>query len=209
MLAALGFKLHTGWGTFVAVVVEPDGMKVLTRGRMTLLPADRVLPRFVYHKAAELGAAPGAKLVERAERVALQNARNELSGILETVRDRGASVRACGVIGSTEIREETLAAILRSHPLIHAAEGRLFQDVVAAACRSVPLPVSVIREPDAWPAAATAYRCDEAALRAQIDALRKSVGPPWAADEKIAAAAAVAADLRQSLSSESRSISFT
>jgi SH3-like domain-containing protein len=81
--------------------------------------------------------------------------------------------------------------ILQAHPLIHAAEGALFVGAVGAACRDLKIPVLTIQERDVWRRASEAAGIAEAELRAQIDGVRKTLGPPWTLDHKIAAAAAL------------------
>ena len=77
--------------------------------------------------------------------------------------------------------------------MIHRAEGALFQQAVTAACKSCGLDVISLHERDVWLNAATAWGLKEAALRKQVDSLRKSVGAPWAADQKTATAFALLA----------------
>ncbi|MBZ5577714.1 MAG: hypothetical protein LAP40_14230 [Acidobacteriia bacterium] len=46
-------------------------------------------------------------------------------------------------------------------------------------------------ERDLWTLAAQRHGLTETALRRSLDDLRKSVGPPWSADQKIATATAL------------------
>ena len=69
-LAALGFKLHTGWAVLVAVTETHGKFEILLRRRIELLPPGDVIPRFVYHQAAELSLAQATKLIQQAEAAA-------------------------------------------------------------------------------------------------------------------------------------------
>jgi hypothetical protein len=184
--AALGFKLHTGWAAAV-VVLRPRGhVEVMLRRRIELLPPDGSVPRFVYHKAAELEPAESSKLVKRAASAARGSASSALARLLEELRSRSVSIEAAGIAtGSTNVPSD-LAAILAAHTLIHAAEGVLFQNAVSEACESHGLNVTRTREKDLW----TNLGSD---TRQEVDGLRGLIGPPWGADQKTATGAALVA----------------
>ena len=191
--AALGFKLHTGWAALVAVAGHPGEIQVLLRRRIELLPSDNSIPRFVYHEASELPLEQATELVKRATKASTDAARLALKESLEDLGSRGVRVDVCGVLaGSTSVPDD-LSAILRSHPRIHAAEGALFQNATVAACESRGLTVVQAREREVWTRAADAWGVAEAGLRRNVDALRKTLGPPWSADHKTSTAIALLA----------------
>jgi hypothetical protein len=177
----------------VALAGKPGEIDILFRGRIELLPADESVPRFVYHEAAELHPSQATTLVKRAREASQKAARLAIQEVLRDLDSRGIKVDACGVIsGSTPVPDD-LSRILRSHPLIHAAEGALFQQAIVSACDSCGLTVTATREREVWPRAAAAWGLAEAGLRKEMDALRKSVGAPFSADHKAAAAIALIA----------------
>ena len=188
--AALGFRLHTGWAALVAVTGGVEQTKILLRRRLELLPADESIPRFVYHSAAEMNPAESAALVKRAAAGAQKTAAVVLKEAVEELRRMGVAVHSAGIpTGSTTLPDE-LDRILKSHPLIHAAEGALFQRAVAHACETCGLKVTTVRERELMTRAAEVYGTEPARLRASLDALRKTAGAPWSADQKTATAAA-------------------
>jgi hypothetical protein len=193
MRAALGFKLHTGWAMLVAVAGQPGEIQVLFRGRIELLPLDESVPRFVYHEAAELSLPGATVLVKRAREASQKAARLAIKNVLRELDSRGAKAAVCGVLSSSTLVPDDLSRILRSHPLIHAAEGALFQQAIAAACESCGFAVTVAREREVWSRAAAAWGLPELGLRKEVDVLRISVGAPWSADHKTAAAIALLA----------------
>jgi hypothetical protein len=73
-----------------------------------------------------------------------------------------------------------LAAILRSHALIHTAEGEFYREVLVSACQECGIPVMRIKERDL-------------ADNPLVIELGRSVGPSWRQDEKRASLAAWAA----------------
>ena len=191
--AALGFRLHTGWAALVAVSGVAGNFKVLLRRRIELLPPGNSLPRFVYHEAAELPPSQAAELVHRVEDASHEMARISLKDILEHLRSIDVAVKAAGIPSGSRLVPEDLAAVLRSHPLIHTAEAALFRRALAFACEDRKVAVISVREREVWLTAADAWKLKESELRKQIDGLRKSVGPPWGTDEKTATAMALLA----------------
>jgi hypothetical protein len=191
--AALGCKLHTGWAMLVALAGQPAEIRVLFRGRIELLPLDESVPRFVYHAAVELSLPHATALVERAREASQKAARLAIKNVLRELDSRGARANVCGVLsGSTPVPDD-LPRILRSHPLIHAAEGALFQQAIVAACESCGLSVTAAREREVWSRAAAAWGLAEPDLRKEVDAVRASLGAPWSADHKAAAGIALLA----------------
>jgi hypothetical protein len=190
---ALGFKLHTGWAALVAVTGEPSKFEVLLRRRIELLPPGDSVPRFVYHVASELPTSQAAELVRRAEVASQETTQTAVRDVVEYLTSLDHAVKAAGLSSGSKPVPRDLSAILRSHPMIHTAEGALFQQAVAGACRSCGLAVISLRERDVWLNAATVWGLNEARLRKQVDSLRKSVGAPWGTDQKTATAFAMLA----------------
>jgi len=191
--AALGFRLHTGWAAVVAVAGRPGKLEILLRKRIELLPANGAIPRFVYHRAAEMERPAAEALVKRAAAAARKTARVALADMVDDLRANSVHIIAAGVpTGSTSVPPD-LAKILAAHPWLHAAEGKLFQKAVAGACEASALHVACPRERDLWPFAAERYGMSADTFRKALDDLRRSVGPPWSADQKTAAAVALLA----------------
>lgn len=86
---------------------------------------------------------------------------------------------------------DDLGAILRSHARIHAAEGGLYAGAIASACEHLEIPLITVRERDVWRLASASVGMSEPNLKARIDAVRETLGPPWTADHKMATAAAL------------------
>jgi hypothetical protein len=185
--------MHTGWAALVAIAGGPREINVMLRRRVELLPSHGAIPRFVYHQAAEIGGSQAAELVLSAKKGAQRTAKDALDAVLDDLTLQDVVSQAAGVpAGSTAVPDD-LAAILASHPLIHAAEGSLFQHAVATACGDCGIKVIPTHERDVWSKAAVAWDLNVEALREQIDGLRQTIGPPWGADQKVATAAALMA----------------
>ncbi len=191
--AALGFKLHTGWAALVAIAGKPGKFEVLLRTRIELLPGDQSIPRFVYHKASELSLTEASDLVRRAKVAAGETASAAVKDAIKHLKSLGVAVQAAGIASSSRQLPSDLAVILNAHPLIHTAEGILFQQAAASACKINKLVLVSVRERDVWSDTAAVWAVSEARLRKDIDRLRQSIGAPWGADQKTAAVFALRA----------------
>ena len=89
--------------------------------------------------------------------------------------------------------EWTTDEILAVHVRMHKAEGELFRDVLAQGMRECAIPLTTLPEKSALDDAAKRIGIPRARLDAILTALGKSTGPPWAKDQKEAAAAALVA----------------
>lgn len=85
----------------------------------------------------------------------------------------------------------SLAKILVSHPLIHAAEGEFFRNAVKSSCDRLKIPVSSIREQELGEQAKAAFGNAAGGVQSRISTLGSSIGPPWTKDHKAAALAAL------------------
>jgi len=180
-LIAVGFRLHTGWAAMVAVSAD---CKVYLRRRVELI--DDSVPRFMYHAAAEMPVADAERLIDSARELAFACAQRAVADAIQHLRAANLRVVACGVsVGSSKLPAD-LSAILRSHALIHAAEGVLFQTSVIAAAEQQGLSVTPVREKGLWAGA-------DPKLRERIEKMRSEFGPPWTLEQKIATAVALAA----------------
>lgn len=96
---------------------------------------------------------------------------------------------AC-ILAASGRRLPDVATILRSHALIHAAEGEFFRSAIRQACQCCGLAHTQVKENDVWREASRVLGRDENDLRRVVDALGKGMGPPWQQDQKLAAIAA-------------------
>ena len=191
--AAIGFKLHTGWAVLVAVKATASKLDVLLRRRIELLPPDSTIPRFVYHRATELSLTRAAELIQQAESASCEAARTAVHDALDHLRSLGVTVKAAGIASASKPVPTDLAAVLRSHPMIHTAEASLFRRAITTACEEARLAIISVREREVWAKAASTGNLKEASLREKVEDLRKSVGAPWGSDQKTAAAFALLA----------------
>jgi hypothetical protein len=180
---ALGFRPHSGWAVAVVVRGPAAEPEVVARTRVDLRRPG--MPRQPYHAVAEAGADRG--VVEEVADAALAGARaaiDELAGAID------GPVAAVGIVG--EARDlPPLERILRSHPLLHTAEGELYRRALDRAAADRGLAVTALPARRPLEAAAEALGADPEVLAARLVAAGRRLGPPWQADHKAATAAAL------------------
>jgi hypothetical protein len=196
--AALGFRAHSGWAVAVAVTGSPGNPILLERRRIEI--ADAALPgsKQPYHAAAELDGVKAEMLIGRCRDSSARLASGAIRAMVAELSEKHRLVASGILFGSGRPLPE-LAMILRSHPLIHTAEGEFFREVLARASEDCSLPVNRVKEREVWERAAGMFHLRlqasgvdhrVKAVQERINALGRSVGPPWRQDEKLATLAA-------------------
>jgi hypothetical protein len=186
-LAAIGFRAHSGWAALVVVGGDTDAPSVIDRRRIEL--ADPAVPGFPqpYHAAEGLQLKQAEKLIGKCVDAARRLAMAGLGEVIDELVRQGYKTVGCGLLLSSGRLPGTLAPILASHALIHAAEGELFREALTHASRYFKLPVTAVRERELFDHSAAALHVPAGELRNRIAEMGRSIGPPWRQDEKLAA----------------------
>jgi hypothetical protein len=158
---------------------------------LTLVPSQDDAYTQPYHVAASLGAQRGRAIVERCAARAEELAIEGLRGLAEEIAP--SRLTSCAILTSKRTEPLDLEKTLRSHALIHAAEGLLFREAIARAAVACGLELHVVAESDALATAAAAWRRKPADIERRLTDLRRTVGAPWTRDEKLATLAALLA----------------
>lgn len=176
--AAIGCRSHSGWAVVVTVTGSLSAPEVLDRARIELL--DGALPAHPYHEAAEEGLSTrdARSLIRKVEERAAKRASTALAAIVDTVEHDGTQIAGIAVVATDRAIPSELERVLRSHQLLHAAEGDLFEEALVEGASSVGRPVARV-------APATS------SIHPAVEALGKTIGPPWRKDHKLAAMAAL------------------
>ena len=183
--AALGFRAHSGWAVVVAVAGSPRNPVVLDRRRIVI--ADAAIPgsKQPFHAAERLEIRDAEELISRCR----ESAEKLAAAAIAQLRQEHHLVGSGLLIGSGRALPG-LESILRSHALIHTAEGEFFREVLAGTSEQRGLPVKRFKEREVWDHAAEVWKVNSETLQARITALGRSLGPPWTQDEKLATLAA-------------------
>jgi hypothetical protein len=192
--AALGFSVHTGWAAMVAVSGPATSAAVLDRRRLEMIPgASPESPRFVYHAARELLLEPAERLIRESAELSRERAKAALQAVVEELETRGYQAVAVGIVVGDGPRSAALETILKSHSLVHAAEGELFREAIRSASRMVGLSVAEVRTKDLYARAATALGVSDGKVAQHLARIGSAAGKPWAKDQKEACLAALIA----------------
>ena len=189
MRVALGLKARTGRAIFVAVGGSPD-LQVLGRGEMRLLPEGAMAP---YHAAEGLSSRAAQKSVDRDIAAARRLAEQGIRSANKALTAAGHDVCGCGVLTGGGMPPWSTDEIIAVHVRMHHAEGELFRDVLVHGGTACGLAVATLPEKTAFDAAADALGISRRDLDTRLAALGKTIGPPWAKDQKEAAAVALVA----------------
>lgn len=174
--AALGITPRSSSAVLVSICGPPATPRLLDRRLIDLVGAG--MPAHVYHAAASLYVTEAEALIQRWARMALDAAGGGVARALRVSTAAGCRVVAAGIVA--DVRDvPALAVALRSHPLLHAGEGQLSREAVAAA--GLDVHHRGPREPV------------DPALAERVGGMAQQVGPPWRKEHKLAAAAALAA----------------
>ena len=191
--AALGFSVHTGWAAAVAIAGPPSAPRVLDRTRIALTGSTEQDLRFAYHVAAKLDAGAAERWIATARARAEELARDALATLVSRLTAQGDRPVAAALLVKGGRALPGLPEILRSHTLIHSAEGELFRQVLREASTASGLRLEAVDRKDLPGRAAEAMGVRRDALQRRLAALGKALGPPWAQDQKDAVLAAVVA----------------
>ena len=173
---AFGAMTRTGSVTLIALCGTRRWPVFAGRWEAPLMPAG--LPAQPYHAAADLATQAAESVIGRgelaAEEAALAALRSAAADLHQTATITGVAVvvKAVSVPGS-------VAAVLRSHAWMHAAEGVLYRDAVLAAARRTGWAAHAVDAPALPPAEEV------------VTGLGAIAGRPWRRAEKDAARAAL------------------
>jgi len=194
--AALGIRMHSGWGVLVAVSRDDGSVRVVARKRLVVMNSDVPGGNQPYHYAAELlsqgkGLAECEKYIAYCRTVCESMALSTLVDTLQELDKRECRIAGAAVLTAAGRTLPSLSDILTSHPLIHTAEGEFYRNAVRKPCQQLKIPVETIREREVEKHAKSTYGSGAKRVQRNIAALGKSIGPPWTSDHKAAALGAL------------------
>jgi hypothetical protein len=183
----LGLRVHSGWAALVAVTGDLRSPRVVLRQRIEMADPDDVTSKQPYHAAEGLDVEKARVFLERSCARATARAREGLKAAAGDLGRSGCAPRTLGILQAAGRLPSDLGSVLASHALIHTAEGEHFRDALARAGEALGLVVVRLRERDLEARAAAAFRIPSSPLKQRIAALGRELGPPWTADQKLAA----------------------
>jgi hypothetical protein len=138
-----------------------------------------------YHTAKEMRLEDAEAFLKSCAEVAEAMATSAVRSVVSDMSRAGfKAAGSCILLGSGRPTVD-VGATLRSHAMIHTAEGHLFREAIAKACGSCGLPVVGVKEKELISRAITAIGVSTAELQRRVSQVGKSIGPPWRQDEKL------------------------
>ena len=181
--AIIGVSDHGGWA--VLATVAGDGT-LLDRRRIELVDAD--LPKIPHHSEAQgLPLDEAVALVERVRASAQRHAKLGLDAVATTLPGRiaGVALRQCPAL------PPTIAERIKDYRAQNVADWVMYRQALAAAAEARSWAVHWYDAKQVFDAASQALGIKD--LEAHFLQLRKSIGPPWSKDHKLAMSAAIVA----------------
>jgi hypothetical protein len=182
---AIGISDHGGWA--VLVTAASDGT-LIDRRRVELVDED--LPKIPHHSEGQrLPLDKAVALVERVRLSAERHAKLVLDAVATTVPARvivrGVALRQCPELPAT------IAERIKNYRAQNVADWVMYRKALAAAAEGRGWAVHWYDTKKIFGAASEALGIED--LDAHFLQLRKSIGPPWGMDHKLAMAAAIVA----------------
>ena len=184
---AIGFRVKTGRATAVVMAGPVSAPRVLSRKSLQLW--DPAIPESYqpYHAELELPPAESARVVPAALKAVERVALSALRQLVGEIQPAPASILGISLVAGSATDPES---IRNPHMRAHAREGQLFPHALAVAAKTLRIPTVTIVESEVFASAAARLGKTPDALKLEVTALGRSVGKPWSAEEKAAAAAA-------------------
>ena len=189
--AAIGVRMHSGWGALVAVSNNAGTVEVIDRRRVALTTSGTLGANQPYHFAENLELPEAEKFLGNCFAASKRLALEQVREVVGELRGRQYRVIGSAVLLASGRPLPPLSKILASHALIHAAEGEFFREAFSKACEGLDLSVTGFRERNLNECAQTALGKAATRMWQQISTLGRSLGPPWTKDQKTAALAAL------------------
>jgi hypothetical protein len=189
--AAIAVRMHSGWGALVAVSNHDNMIEVLGRRRIVVTTPGTPGVNQPYHFAKNLALPEAERFIGDCLATSKNLALAAVRDVLNELGSRQYHVIGAAVLLASGRPLPPLAKILASHAAIHAAEGEFFREVFSIACQDLALSVTGFRERDLDDCLHAAFGKAAAKRKQQISNLGRSTGPPWTADQKTAASAAL------------------
>lgn len=187
LIASVGLRAKTGRAIAVVVTGPVDFPRALLRTEISLTDPSVPATGQPYHEVLDLPWAEAQSAARKTVDLIEAAAATALAGLLKKVETDSITISCAGIVGAGDRNLERIGS---SHIRAHAAEGVVFRHAleVAAARNNLahwPFPERELNE-----IAATELGFSPSELTKVLAGMGQSVGRPWRADEKAAAAGA-------------------
>jgi hypothetical protein len=184
--AALGFRAHSGWAAAVALGGSPRSPEVLDRRRIALIESGSPGGVQPYHVARTMDLPKAEEFIKGVIAAIDRAALIAVRDLAEALNAMGQQVSCCGIVLASGRALPSLEATLRSHAMVHTAEGELYRVAIGRAAKNLSWRCVRVPERELYKLAAKRLRTPELKLKVRITEMGRAVGSPWSADEKCA-----------------------
>jgi hypothetical protein len=190
-IAAIGVRMHSGWGALVAVSNSTGAVEIVDRRRIAITVPGTPEANQPYHFAKNLELAEAEKFLGDCFTTSQRLSSAAVCELVGELRARHYRVVGSAILLASGRPLPPLSKILASHALIHTAEGEFFRQAIWKAYEGLDLAVTGFRERDLEECVRTTFGEAAPQILQQISTLGRSLGPPWTTDQKTAALAAL------------------
>lgn len=188
--AAVGFRVHSGWSALVAVSIEKDEPVVLSRERVHLVGTFIYKFRQPYHTAERMPLEKARAFVDESLVEAKRLACGALRSTQKQLSNKGYELARGALLLASGRALPDLENILKSHALIHTADGEHFREALRHACAACGMRIASFKERELLDLGVKTLRTKREKLLRRLTELGTGLGSPWTQDEKYAALAA-------------------
>jgi hypothetical protein len=185
-LAALGFRVHSGWAALVGISGPLAAPGVIERSRVELADQNLAGSKQPYHAVEKLRLNEAEELLQRFRETSVSLAAKAVGECLSRLEAHGHKVVICGILLGSGRLLTSLEATLASHALIHTAEGEFFRKAVSDAATHHGLKVLGVKEKELIARCQKEFRVPHHSLDQHLVSIGRTLGPPWRQDEKLA-----------------------
>jgi hypothetical protein len=184
--AAVGFRAHSGWAAAVALAGSPRSPEVIDRRRIALIEPGSPGGVQPYHVARTMDLPKAEEFIKGVIVAIDRTALLAVRAFAEAISGRSHAIACCGIVLASGRALPSLESTLRSHAMVHTAEGELYRAAIARAAKNLDLRCVRVPERDLYKLAAKHLRITEPKLKLRVTEMGRALGSPWSADEKCA-----------------------
>jgi hypothetical protein len=189
--AAIGIRMHSGWGALVAVSYKGGTVEIVERRRIALITPDTPGSKQPYHFVEKFELSEADKFIAARFADSKRLALGAVRDVITELKERKYRLVGSAIVLASGRPLPPLAKILTAHPMLHAAEGEFFRQAFSKACEGLKLTWSGVRERDLDQCLRKMFGETATRIKRQISTFGRSLGPPWTTDQKTAALAAL------------------
>jgi hypothetical protein len=184
--AALGFRVHSGWVAAVALGGSPRSPEVIDRRRIEVVESGSPGGVQPYHVARTMDLAKAEEFIKSVIVAVDRSTLLAVRAFAEAINGKGHAISCCGIVLASGRALPSMEGTLRSHAMVHSAEGELYRAAITRAAKNLNWRCVRVPERDLYKVAAKHLRIPEPTLKTRITEMGRALGSPWSADEKCA-----------------------